>query len=199
MMSEVLDDERKEAFLQALHGLKDEQQQAAAREREIQRSQQEQLEAQRRDEERQRREEKLRADEEVRLREDAKRHRQSESQAREAFNRQRSTLGRPEGPSGTAARPRQSPKENISRRPSDDASVPARVTAILSHLQSLILASAQHLRTNPLLLLRTILFILAFALAFGRREMRARIKRTIDKAWMNVKRTVGMGVKVSYI
>jgi hypothetical protein len=200
MMSEVLDDERKEAFLQALHGLKEEQYQATEREREIQTAQQEQLDAQRQEEERQRREEKSRADEEVRLRDAKRHHRKADSQGKEGFNRQKaSSLGRPDGPSGTAARPRHSPKENMSRIPGDGASVFARVGALLAHLQSLVLASAQNLGTNPLLLLRTILFILAFALAFGRREMRARIKRIIDRAWMSVRRTVGMGVKVSYI
>jgi hypothetical protein len=204
MMSELLDDERKEIFLQALHELKEEKQQAAAREKELQRQQEEQLLRQQREEEEEfRREEVRRAEEEQRRKEDAKRqHRQapsSESQARDGFSRPKvpgSQQNRPAG--GTASRPRPVPKKTVARRGADQ-SIYARMGALLSNLQSLVLSTAQSLRTNPLLLLRTILFILAFALAFGRREMRARIKRTVERGWLKIKGTVGMGVKVSSI
>jgi len=43
------------------------------------------------------------------------------------------------------------------------------------------------------------LFLLAFALAFGRREIRERVKRLLERAWEKLRGTVGMGVKVSYI
>jgi hypothetical protein len=210
MMSEVLDDERKEAFLQALHGLREEQREAAERERDIQAAQERQLEAQRADDERRRRDERLRAEEEARLRDAAKRHHQhqhrgakAEGQPRDGLgqHRPKAGLGRPDGAQaagGTAARPRQAPKEGMASR-DGAAGVVARAGALLAHLQSLVLAGAQSLGTNPVLLLRTVLFVLAFALAFGRREMRVRIKRMVDRAWMSVRRTVGMGAKVSYI
>jgi hypothetical protein len=151
-----------------------------------------------------RREELRRAEEEKRRKEDAKRqHRQgtsSESQARDGFSRAKapgSQQNRP--PGGTASKPRPAPKKTIGRRGGADHSLYARMGALLSNLQSLVLSTAQSLRTNPLLLLRTILFILVFALAFGRREMRARIKRMIERGWLKIKGTVGMGVKVSSI
>ena len=205
MMSEVLDDERKEAFLQALHGLREEQELAAGREREIEAAQERQAEAARAEEERARRDERLRAEEEARTRDAARRHQQrggkAEGQAKDGFNQhhRRASLGRPDGPPGAAARARQAPKEGLSRAPEGAASVLARAGALLAHLQQLVLARAQRLGTNPVLLLRTVLFVLAFALAFGRREMRVRIKRMVDRAWMSVRRTVGMGAKVSYI
>jgi hypothetical protein len=59
--------------------------------------------------------------------------------------------------------------------------------------------AAQGLANNPMALLRTMLFLLAFALAFGRREIRERVRRLLERAWEKIKGTVGMGVKVSYI
>jgi hypothetical protein len=52
---------------------------------------------------------------------------------------------------------------------------------------------------NPMAFFRTLLFLLAFGLAFGRRDLRERILRLLRNAWEKVRRTVGMGVKVSYI
>jgi hypothetical protein len=196
MMSEVMDDERKEAFLQALHGLKEEQHVAAVRERDIQRAQQEQLEQQRKDEEEARLLEAKRAEEESRRREEMKRHpKQPEAAAREAVNRPKSSHGR--GPS-TSARPRPAPKKEVGRR-APPTSFYARATAVIATVQALVLGIPRNLRSNPMLLFRSILFLLVFALAFGRRDLRERVKRIVEQAWAKVQGTVGMGVKVSYI
>ncbi|KAK0647317.1 hypothetical protein DIS24_g7817 [Lasiodiplodia hormozganensis] len=83
-MSEVLDDERKEAFLLALHGLKEEQESAAMREAQLRQQQQEQLERRRQEAETRRRE----AEEE----ESRRRREQEEREARQRMHRiQRST------------------------------------------------------------------------------------------------------------
>jgi hypothetical protein len=198
-MSEVLDDERKDAFLQALHGLREEQALAAEREREAEAARERAAEAARAEEERARRDDKLRAEEDARRRH--QQQRKAEAPAKEGFNqhRRRASLGRPDGPPG-AARARHAPKEGLSRAPEGAAAgVVARAGALLAHLQQLVLAGAQSLGTNPVLLLRAVLFVLAFALAFGRREVRVRIRRMVDRAWASVRRTVGMGAKVSYI
>ena len=203
MMSELLDDERKEVFLQALHELKEEKQQAAAREKEIQRQQEEQILRQKREEEEEtKRVEARRAEDEIRRRGESKRqHRQPanhEGQARDGHSRPKA-LGPPRPSGGTASRPRAEPKKDIARRSSANQTLYGRIGAIVTNLQSLLLTTAQSLRTNPLLLLRTVLFILAFALAFGRRAIRVRIKRTLERAWVKVKGTAGMGLKVSSI
>jgi hypothetical protein len=198
MISEVLDDERKEAFLQALHGLKEEQQVAAVREKEIQRAQHEQLELQRKQEEETRLAETKRAEEELKKREELRRHhKQPEATARET-SRPKSSHGRANGNSSISARPKQAPKKDISRR-TTPASLYARAGAIFAAVQALILGTTRSLRSNPMLLLRTLLFILVFALAFGRRDLRERVKRIINQTWAKVRGTVGMGVKVSYI
>jgi DNA polymerase III alpha subunit (gram-positive type) len=197
MMSEVLDDERKEAFLQALHGLKEEQQVAALREKEIQLAQQQQLELQRRQEET-RLVEAKRVEEESKKREELRRHqKQPEATARE-INRLKPPHGRANGNSSISARPKQAPEKEISRRTAP-ASLYARAGAIFTAVQTLILGTTRSLRSNPMLLLRTSLFILVFALAFGRRDLRERVKRILSQTWAKIRGTIGMGVKVSYI
>jgi hypothetical protein len=207
MMSEVLDDERKDAFLQALHGLREEQALAAERDAEAEADQARRLEAERAEEERARRDERLRAEEEAA----AARRRQQQQRKVEAKDglgqhRRRASLGRPDGAPGSAAaaaaaRARQTPKESLSRAPPEGAAagVLAGAGALLAQVRRAVLLGAQSLGANPVLLLRTVLFVLAFALAFGRREMRVRVRRMVARAWASARRTVGMGAKVSYI
>jgi multidrug efflux pump subunit AcrA (membrane-fusion protein) len=213
MMSEVLDDERKEAFLQALHGLKEEQVNTAAREKELQERQQEQLEEQRRaQEEEQRVAEARRAEEEARRREETRKYPQrppdaptSDTNAGAAVH---TSKMRPAPTSPTGGRPRPSgaipsKKNTVSRhRPSTPQSPQTfykRAAALFSNLQTLVLNMGQGLVSNPMALMRMLLFVLMFALAFGRRDIRERVKRIVGKAWDKVAATVGMGTKVSYI
>lgn len=193
MMSELLDDERKEAFLQALHGLKEEREEAAVREKQIQRAQQEQLERQRKEEHEERQAEAQRIEDDRRR--DDLRRRQQENQAKENLNRSKSTHNR--GASGgTASQPRP-PKKDLSRGP--PMSMFARMTTFFSNLQQLLFNTSDNLRANPMLLLRTVLFVLALSLAVGRRDIRERIRRIIERMWLKVRATVGMGIKVSSI
>jgi hypothetical protein len=66
-------------------------------------------------------------------------------------------------------------------------------------LQNLAVNMANSLRKNPTLLFRMMLFVLAFIIAFSRREIRERARRIVGASWNKVRGTVGMGVKVSYI
>ena len=43
------------------------------------------------------------------------------------------------------------------------------------------------------------LFLLALLFALGRRDVRDRVRRIANDSWDSLRRTVGMGVKVSYI
>jgi hypothetical protein len=192
MMSEVLDDERKEAFLQALHGLKEEQNENAVREKEIQQQQQEQLEQQRQKEEEARLAEARRADEDAaRQREEARRQQQRPP---DPSARPKSSLGPGTSRSSRAA----TPKKDITRRP-PPASLYKRAANMFAALQTLVLNTAHTLSSNPMAMMRTVLFLLMFALAFGRRDLRERAKRILQRGWEKVRGTVGMGVKVSYI
>lgn len=186
-MSEVLDDERKEAFLLALHSLKDEKEDAEAREEKLRQQQQEQMEERRKETEAKRLEQS-RAEDERRKREEENRR-----QPRGSEDRIRKTPPQP---------PSQSSR--TSRQPAKKPSIPPpgfynRATTLFSSIQAMISNTAHNMTANPMAFFRTLLFLLAFALAFGRRDLRERILRILRNAVDKVKRTVGMGVKVSYI
>ncbi|KAF2808789.1 uncharacterized protein BDZ99DRAFT_389121 [Mytilinidion resinicola] len=188
-MSEVLDDERKEAFLLALHSLREEADETEAREAMLRQQQAEQLE-QRRKEAEVRRIEQTRAEDERRKREEENR-RQPRS-ADDGYKK-----------SGPSHRPQPSTSSKASRPAKKAISPPPglykRAANLMAAMQTLILSTAQSMTQNPMAFLRTLLFILAFALAFGRRDLRERVQRILRAAWEKVRRTVGMGVKVSYI
>lgn len=187
MMSEVLDDERKEAFLQALYGLREEQENAAKREEELRVRQREEAEERRRAEEQA---EQQRLDEE-RRRQDARRRPQRPPDVANNGLKNGSHVG-------TTGRTERQPKKEVSRR-KQPPTLYSRAAATFTALQSVVMQAAQGLANNPVALLRTILFLLAFALAFGRREIRERIRRFLERVWEKLRGTVGMGVKVSYI
>ncbi|CBX97306.1 hypothetical protein IAQ61_007281 [Plenodomus lingam] len=186
-MSEVLDDERKEAFMLALHSLKEEKEDAEAREEKLRQQQQEQMEERRRETER-RRLEQSRAEDERR-----KRQEETPRQPRSSDDRLRKPLPQPQPhPSRTSRQPAKRP---ITPPPG----FYNRATTMFSSLQALISNTAHNMTANPMAFFRTLLFLIAFALAFGRRDLRERILRVVRNAMDKVKRTVGMGVKVSYI
>ncbi|CAO2651389.1 Nn.00g039590.m01.CDS01 [Neocucurbitaria sp. VM-36] len=186
-MSEVLDDERKEAFLLALHSLKEEKEDAEAREEKLRQQQQEQMEERRKETEA-RRLEQSRAEDERRKREEENRR-------------------QPRGSDERFRKPQPPPPSQSSRTSRQPAKKPAtpppgfynRASTLFASVQAMISNTAHQMTLNPMAFFRTILFLLAFALAFGRRDLRERILRVIRNAWDKVRRTVGMGVKVSYI
>ena len=186
-MSEVLDDERKEAFLLALHSLKEEKEDAEAREEKLRQQQQEQME-QRRKEAEARRQEQSRAEDERRKRDEENRR-----QPRPSDDRLRTPQSQPSSQSS-----------RTSRQPAKKTSTPPpgfynRASTLFAALQTIISNTAHQMTANPMAFFRTLLFLLAFALAFGRRDLRERILRIIRNAWEKVRRTIGMGTKVSYI
>lgn len=74
-----------------------------------------------------------------------------------------------------------------------------RSMAVLFTIQKLISNTALQISQNPAGLLRLVLFLVAIIAAFGRRDLRQRMRRLAGGGWDKVKQTVGMGVKVSYI
>jgi ribosomal protein L32E len=187
-MSEVLDDERKEAFLLALHSLKEEKEETESREAKLRQQQQEQME-QRRKESETRRLEQSRAEDERRKREEENRR-------------------QPRGSDDVFRKPQHrhipSASSRAARKPTEKAVSPPpglyrRLASAMGSMQALVLNTAHSMTANPMALFRTLLFLLAFALAFGRRDLRERVKRILRNAWDKVRCTVGMGVKVSYI
>jgi hypothetical protein len=187
-MSEVLDDERKEAFMLALHSLKEEKEDAEAREEKLRQQQQEQMEERRKETEA-RRLEQSRAEDERRKREEENRR-----QPRGSDDKFRKP---PQAPSSQSSRTsRQQPAKKPTTPPPGFYN---RASTMFASVQALISNTAHQMTANPMALFRTFLFLLAFVLAIGRRDLRERIMRLLRNAWEKVRRTVGMGVKVSYI
>ena len=70
-----------------------------------------------------------------------------------------------------------------------------RSATILLNFQQLITSMTQSLSRNPMALLRFVLFVVGLIVALSRRDVKDRIAR----GWDKVRQTIGMGVKVSYI
>ena len=70
-----------------------------------------------------------------------------------------------------------------------------RSAAIMGNFQRLINSIIQTASRNPMGLLRFVLFLVGVVVALSRRD----VKEKLRQAWAKVQRTVGMGVKVSYI
>ena len=197
-VSSVLDDERREAFLQALQSLQEEQQEQERLERE----------------ERQRQEDELRMEIE-----EARRHRiENEERERrrleeERFRREGSELdyGVESTPSpaanGNKSRqtgpPQHRPNKPSISRANGKAVAPVTFTGkasmIIGRLRTVIEELAHSLNRNPVLLMRLLAFLVGLLVMVGHPGIRQRIQRILRTSWNKVAATAGMGTKVSYI
>jgi hypothetical protein len=202
-VSAVLDEERRDAFLQALESLQEEQQEQERREKEEKERQDEQL---RRDLEEARR---LRAENEElerrRLEEERARRNGSEvdygidqtpSTNGSAKRRPATTTSNAAGPSALS-RSRQPKGKAVGR--SAAPSLGKRASMIMSNLVGMVEQMGVSLRTNPVLLMRVLAFIAGLIIMFGNQRIRERISKVLGAGWGKIKATAGMGVKVSYI
>lgn len=193
-MSEVLDDERKEAFLLALHSLKEEKEDAEQREEKLRMQQQEQMEQRRRETEA-RRLEQSRAEDERRKREEENRRQPRGSDAVFTKSNSSSNPNHRQAHSTSSSSPASNPSKKTLTPP---PGVIHRVSALFAGIQTVLLDTAHSMTANPMAMFRTLLFLLAFAMAFGRRDLRERVLWILRNAWEKTRRTIGMGVKVSY-
>jgi len=93
--------------------------------------------------------------------------------------------------------PRNRPIRKSTHAKSNDLFSQAR--NLILALQHLVQNMAGAVTKNPGVLFRALLFVLAFLMAFSRQAVRDRARRIVSQGWTKVKGTVGMGVKVSYI
>lgn len=203
-MSAVLDDERREAFLQALQSLQDDQLDAEKREHEERQQQEERI---RRDIEEARR---LRAENEERER----KRLEEERARRQAASTSTTTEGdygveTAPSPSSGARRPVPGqPKSTTRPMPPPTRkgkavvgppSLGKRATMVFHNLRALVDQMSASVRMNPFVLYRTLAFIIGLLLMFGRKSIRERVARVLGTSWDKIRTTAGMGVKVSYI
>jgi hypothetical protein len=205
-----LDEERKEGFLAALDGLREEREGLKRREVELQEQREREVleEKMRREQEDERRrveEEKVKREREIQQK------KERDAAAAPTINANNNTgESRPNTLSnngngngnGNNTRPNQPSRSASKPTPSSSQNNPATANAatLLTRLTSL----AHHLRHNllggpSLLSARLLMFIFAFILLASRRDMRVRLRRALAEGWDKVRRTVGMGVKVSYV
>jgi hypothetical protein len=74
-----------------------------------------------------------------------------------------------------------------------------QVRNVFRVMQDLVRSMATSIGANPVMLLNVLLSVLAIIMALSRRDIRERAKRIVGEGWDKVRKTVGMGVKVSYI
>lgn len=174
-MSDVLDDERREAFLEALQSLREDMERGE-RFKVVQ----------------------------ARNAEDVKRQWTAgsarPSRAIRDSNEEYHTVDPSpisEDPSAVISRP-SSTKASIPERrvpPRPPATMLARARTILANLHGLIGELARAWSTNPLSLVRMLMYLLGIILVLGRRDVRQRLRIMAAK----LRQTIGMGVKVSYM
>ncbi|KAM5446493.1 hypothetical protein MaudCBS49596_006605 [Microsporum audouinii] len=216
-LSEALDDDRKETFIQTLDNLLEEKEKGAQRAAEIQQEKEEELERQRKqreDEERQSAEEEKRKQE----REQKQKQQQESLGGKSTGNHRRSSS---EIDYGIEKSNPNSPMKNrvvkpaLKKTPSSEPS-PAKQTKksttgksqplvlvrmrILANLLITFMKNlARSLVSNPLSYLKSLLVVLGVLMALGRSDVRNRILQVTGAGWQKVRGTIGMGVKVSYI
>ncbi|MCJ1277257.1 hypothetical protein MMC21_005067 [Puttea exsequens] len=95
------------------------------------------------------------------------------------FSQSKSTRASP------STRPRKPPNNGLYKRS----------VALMTAVQHMTSKMTEHIAQNPMGLLRFVLFLLGFIAAISRRD----VKDRLGAGWDKVRRTIGMGVKVSYI
>lgn len=203
-MSEVLDEEAREGFLQTLRNLEDEDnkdqdqfEDALPRQDEL--TEQEPLPA-----------EETRPESTETVRQGPfVTHYKSDSEQDYGIDQSRDPLVVPKSqpaPPKATSKPVKAVQPKSSRSPPTKS--PRKTTnngifkhsaAVLSALQQLIKNMTEQVSQNPMSLLRFVLFLIGLIVAFSRRDVKDRLGRLTSAGWDKVKSTVGMGVKVSYI
>ena len=213
-ISSVLDEERREAFLQALQSLQDEQNEVEKREREKRRYQEELLKKDIEDARRRRRETEEQEGERRRLEEEkdqgkgkGKASSETDYGVEDALPSGASNKARSE--KGGSAKGDSDRRKNVTSpiarssasgvRKGSPPTLMTRAANIITNLRKLLDSIAASFKTNPMILLRTLAFIVAILAVMARRDVRERIKRITGQGWQKIRQTAGMGVKVSYI
>ena len=203
-MSDVLDDDQREVFIHELQVLEDQKHSEADQENALLWKQEEARE--REQKEIQKREEAKAEEERVKSASEPRQHRRTDSEKDYGIDEPPMTKHTKKQPGPSNLRPTRPPQANGRLSPSVRASKKlgqnstyGRAVALMNVLQQVMLNMAQSLSKNPMILFRTIFFLVALIVAFGRRDIRDRLNRITAKGWAKLKGTVGMGVKVSYL
>jgi hypothetical protein len=204
-ISSVLDEERREAFLQALQSLQDEQHEAERREKEEKIYQEEQLKKDIEDARRRRAEN----EERERKREEEQRLRREGSEIDYGVEESRPSTSRSNGKAnsarGSIKGSRKAENTSPTARPPANRKLPpptlvARISNIISNIRTLLIENmAGSFNNRPMFLLQMLTFIIGLLVVMSRKDVKDRVKKIMAQAWGKVSGTVKMGGKVSYI
>lgn len=97
--------------------------------------------------------------------------------------------------------PAQTPRSRPTRRSKQAQTndLMAKARNMFRALQNIAGDLASAIARHPTVVFRFLMFILTFIVMFSRPEIRDRVRRIVATSWQKLKRTVGMGVKVTYI
>ena len=208
-LSDILDEERREAFLQALQSQEDEISKDHDREetriQELERNR----EFEREQVERKMLKEVETRDEHLMVEQKIAGHRKTESEkdygidgSRPVFVNSNTSSRSPKPMNKLIKEPQpNNPRSSLSNssNKSVSAGIYKRGLAIITALQHLISNMTHSLSKNPISLLRFALFLMGLIAALSRRDVKERAGRITSSGWDKIKKTVGMGVKVSYV
>lgn len=201
-LSEVLDEERKELFLQTLEGLREEKERGEMRAAELQRAKDAELERQLEDERREAEEAAA-----ATARAQSNGHKRNTSEVDYGIEKTR-PQGSPKGKGAKSSDKLPNGKSRTSLSSSGSKNVKKQGKAEPHGRQNLAVVTAvrnlfRHIiktvSGNPMSIVRTLLFVIGILMAMSRQDVRDRVRRVTSGAWQKVKATAGMGVKVSYI
>lgn len=126
----------------------------------------------------------------------------------EATPRSTSSRSPPPPPPASASsisRTHLSPPSQTPRRPTrkskstNQNTLIAQARQLFASLSNLARSMGATLSKNPTSLLRFLLFVLAFIMAFSQKQLREKTRRIAGNSWDKIRATIGMGTKVSYI
>ena len=203
-MCEVLDEEKREIYLQTLYSLKDQKQEDDDREAQILQSREEEMERERRAAE-ERRLAEAKIQEEHKPLDNIHKHGRSDSEKDYGIE-DVSPADKPKAKAPSQiqnTRKQQGNDAKFSRRPQNSRKPPEgiykRSITVIHAFQQLVLRTGRSLSDSPTILLRTLLFLIALLLALSRRDTREWLTRISGIGWDRLKGTIGMGMKVSYM
>lgn len=195
-MSEVLDEEGRKSFLEALQSLEEEKSKNLEQLRRIEDKKSKELEALQRLEA-----EKSSDLAALRSLEDEKAKDKTHEEPPQSSSSKKSV---PSPPRRTA-KAMKDLQPNILSRPIGSSNRPKKLgiyhgtISIISNLQNLLLNLTLSLSKSPMVLVRFVFFLVALVLAFSRHDVREGVARILASSWTKLRGTVGMGVNVSYI
>ncbi|KAF5615547.1 peroxin 26 [Fusarium sp. NRRL 52700] len=202
-VSSVLDEERREAFLQALQSLHDEQQEQEKLENEERQRQENELKREIEEAKRLRAEneekERKRIEEERLKREGSEVDYGIDDTASHTGSTRPRKVRAPSSSSSRQSRARGTnqagPKAN-GKAVSQAPTLTSRASMVITQLRTIIEHLGSSLNSNPMFLFKFLAFVMGLILMLSNTNIRERVKRILAVFWSKVKGTAGMGVKV---